>query len=638
MNRCIRRLSFVATAFALAGLMIPASAGAGAYPTNVCVSKKLKAAGKFCQSSLIAWAKYQANPAADSGGVKRDGAIAKAAGKLATTWDKADTAAAKKNAECAATSLDATQSESNLSAAVDALQIAIRAGGDDNDKNDRKCRSKIFKAAAKLCSGLLKADSKHVKVPGKDRDRSALAAAKAKVIGKFTTSYGKAAPSCVAPAPAAGSVQADVTTIDDDTVFNSTTSPGLPTVFTQKIPDLADPNDVLYKKEMLEPRCSHDTEYSFFYRRGTVNKLLMYYQGGGACWDNSTCFIANTFKNEAGPGDNPDLIGTGFADSSDPRNPFKDWHIVFVSYCTGDVHWGDNDQRYSTGTIRHRGRVNAKVAEKFAREHFVLPDEVFVSGSSAGAYGAIMNSTFLLEDVYPSAQFEVVGDAGAGVITQDWINTSIKNWGAQQNVPTFVAGLDIPIETLSTVELWTNIANQYPNARFAQYQSAYDGSGGGQSAFYNVMKNPITVWSQWWLETCEWNACMSDFVSQIAAAAPNFRYYTGPGSAHTIWGLDKLYEDTSGGVPKFVDWVNSMRAGDSGWVNVTCSDCNQVDTCQGGASKGLSCNVNADCGTGTCFLDPTPPTLPSPPYEPGRVVNCPATTCPCGTVVACPTP
>ena len=36
--------------------------------------------------------------------------------------------------------------------------------------------------------------------------------------------------------------------------------------------------------------------------------------------------------------------------------------------------------------------MNAQVVEKWAREHFVTPEQVFVTGSSAGAYGAIASS------------------------------------------------------------------------------------------------------------------------------------------------------------------------------------------------------------------------------------------------------
>ncbi|RMF21818.1 MAG: hypothetical protein D6760_08650, partial [Deltaproteobacteria bacterium] len=245
----------IAVAAAVAAAIIPVRAQAGAYPTNVCVSKKIKAAGKFCQGALTAWAKYQANPAADTGGVKRDAAIAKAAAKLAAVWDKADQGATKKGVDCTVTTVNASTAETDLRAAVDSLQTLIRAGGDDNDANDRKCRSKILKAAGKLCSGLLKAQSKHVKVPGKDRDRSKLTASRDKATAKFTDAYAKASPLCTAAAPAAASVTGEVTTVESDTMISTTTSPGLPTVFTQEIP----PTTVTYKGEDLKPLCSKGT-------------------------------------------------------------------------------------------------------------------------------------------------------------------------------------------------------------------------------------------------------------------------------------------------------------------------------------------------------------------------------------------
>ena len=49
---------------------------------------------------------------------------------------------------------------------------------------------------------------------------------------------------------------------------------------------------VVYGKETFQPRCVKDTDYMFFAKRGTNNKVLMYYQGGGACWDALTCGFA----------------------------------------------------------------------------------------------------------------------------------------------------------------------------------------------------------------------------------------------------------------------------------------------------------------------------------------------------------
>jgi hypothetical protein len=666
-----KKLVASAVALAAAGTFATAgSAVAGAYPTNTCVSAKQKAAGKFCQSAAKAWSKYHAAPGADAGGTARDAAIAAARGALEAAWIKAEDKSTKKGVDCAVTTIDGSNAGGDLEAALAAIQATLTASLDTTaSSDDAKCASKILGGIGKLCSGTLKAESKHIKVLAKDPNRAALNAGVQKATDKFDAIYGKAAPLCAGTPASATDVKNDVAAAAAETVFDTVTSPNLPTVMTEVPFDVGDTVD--YKGATLTPVCAKNTPYSFWYRRGTVNKLLMYYQGGGACWDNATCWIANTFKNFArqrvceggdNPGtnctlngdaactgggtcgeyfsnDNPDLVGTGFANSNEPNNPFKDWHVVFVTYCTGDVHWGNRfANNYGSGNnIRHFGRVNAKVAEKFAREHFPNPEEVFVTGSSAGSYGAIMNSTFLMHEVYPASSFSVLGDAGIGVITSGWLNSSFSTWGVDAELPRFIPALDVPATTLSMPEVIAGIANFFPQHKFGSYQTAYDGSGGGQSAFFNVMRNPgnVLVWPLWWQNTCDWNACMRQFVENIDDNTTNFRYFTGAGSAHTGFGMDKVYEDTTGGMPTLVDWINDMRTNAGGWTSQHCggtgvgAGCDLVDTCQAGDDRGLMCTTNADCTGGSCFLDPRPNPL-ADPYEPLGVVNCPVSACPCG--------
>ena len=207
----------------------------------------------------------------------------------------------------------------------------------------------------------------------------------------------------------------------------------------------------------------------------------------------------------------------------------------------------------------------------------------------------------------------MLGDAGIGIITQPWLDANISVWNVDKNLPTFIPGIVPPIQTLSMPEMIEALAAEFPNNRFASYESAYDGGNGGQTSFYHVMKNqnnPL-VWTNWWEDQCEWTACMRQFVQHAATNASNYRYYTGAGSRHTIYGSDKLYTDVRGLVPPitFRDWVQSMINDDVGWVNLDCADggdCDLVDTCQGGANAGLDCETNGDCGTGHCELDPRP--------------------------------
>jgi len=85
--------------------------------------------------------------------------------------------------------------------------------------------------------------------------------------------------------------------------------------------------------------------------------------------------------------------------------------------------------------------------------------------------------------------------------------------------------------------------------------------------------NPVAAFT-WWNGSCAFNTQMRTQAIATAAAVPsNYRYYIGTGSRHTMWGSDKVYTDTSGGVPTLVDWVNGMLAGTPAWSDVERTDC-----------------------------------------------------------------
>lgn len=97
------------------------------------------------------------------------------------------------------------------------------------------------------------------------------------------------------------------------------------------------------------------------------------------------------------------------------------------------------------------------------------------------------------------------------------------------------------------------------------------------------MPNPNNLgqWVRWWDESCNWNSQMVSQATATATAAvlpSNYRYYIGTGSRHTMYGSDKVYTDTTGGVPTIVDWVNAMLTGGPGWTNVQCSPASACGT------------------------------------------------------------
>ncbi|HEY8516915.1 MAG TPA: pectin acetylesterase-family hydrolase [Candidatus Binatia bacterium] len=331
-----------------------------------------------------------------------------------------------------------------------------------------------------------------------------------------------------------------------------------------------------YEGRELFPMCMDGSPYHFWAKRGSVNKLLVYYQGGGACWNQLTCSLPACDTNvDPNGGDNPNFHGSGFANLNDPRNPFRDWHILYVPYCSCDIHFGDAAQDYPLH-VEHRGYHNARVAEKYARENFPNPEEVFVTGTSAGAYGAFFQAP-LLHLAYPNARFYVLADAGNGVITQEFLDEYFPNWNFIANLPPEIPQLREVLENDEGMPGYTRVvAHYFPESRWAHYTTAFDGGFGGQTGFYNIMLNgndPVAALT-WWEGSCAFNERMRAQAIQQASESPsNYRYYIGTGSRHGMWGLDKVYEDTTGGVPTIVDWVNAMLAGSPAWTNVECTNC-----------------------------------------------------------------
>jgi hypothetical protein len=369
--------------------------------------------------------------------------------------------------------------------------------------------------------------------------------------------------------------------------------PNIPKTWTQVSPDTH------FQYNGLKPSCAAcpftgcDTDYSFFVKGGTTNNLVIYFEGGGACWDSRNCLYPgiNTYSTDI-----PNIsmfsntTGAGIFDTTSPlssKNPFKDWYFVFIPYCTGDIHWGANDYQYPDiygayggrpQTIRHRGFVNFMAVLDWVKKNFKYPMKIFVTGSSAGGYGAIMGFPYV-KQAYPLSQVYELGDAANWVIGGSFETASINNWNIQ--LPRWIPGFQngyVPGMEMSDV--YIDIARYYPLSKLAQFATAWDYD---QTLFYNVMLNITNpnVWGDYQPEWCPWHFGMLDQVYATADARPNYRYYIAAGYYHTIMMSPEFYTENSGGV-SYADWVSVMVNNPFGmfggplsgiWRNRQCTNC-----------------------------------------------------------------
>ena len=309
--------------------------------------------------------------------------------------------------------------------------------------------------------------------------------------------------------------------------------------------------------------CSTGTPYAYYVHPGTVNRLVVYFEGGGACWNDVTCSDPGTYFDSAVDNTGPEhlYLADGIGDFDNPDNPFKDWFLVFIPYCTADVHWGNNTQTYTMGgeetTVYHKGFVNVSAVLDWIEANFEKPDKIFVTGRSGGSYGSVMGAAYI-HAIYPDVPVYQLGDSGSGVITDDFLQNSFQTWGAVQNLPDWIPALQVPFTELTMTKIYIALANYYPNDRWSQYNTAQDED---QEFFYAVMGGQIEDWSD----------LMMASIEEIQDNAPNFHSYTAPGEIHGITNIDIFYSREVEGV-KFSDWVEAM-VNDQAWDSVTCTDC-----------------------------------------------------------------
>lgn len=301
--------------------------------------------------------------------------------------------------------------------------------------------------------------------------------------------------------------------------------------------------------------CARGTPYSLFVHSGDPEKLMVYFQGGGACWDASTCKQGGTFDDSVQPGELDRY--RGIFDFADPANPVADFSVVLIPYCTGDVHTGAQTRRFRDDgtpfTTEFNGFANAQAALAWTFEQFEQPSQLVITGSSAGAYGAVFHAPFLL-DHYPDSDALVLGDAGIGVIPPEW--NGLATWGTLENVFTGdnYGGVSAQAEFANT--LYRSAAQAFPNARFAQFTTAADAV---QAGFYLLQGG-----------TGDWQAQMQAHLTTLATL-PNFSAYVGWGAAHAILPTPLFYQMQVGGV-SFRDWFAAL-VNDEPAVSVQCEDC-----------------------------------------------------------------
>jgi pectinacetylesterase len=244
--------------------------------------------------------------------------------------------------------------------------------------------------------------------------------------------------------------------------------------------------------------CRDGSPLGIYVRFGSVNKLMIYMEGGGVCISPHFCDHNPANMNQVFPGG--DLNGesvsgslatvsglqapytSGIFDTTNTANPFLNWNQIYIPYCTGDAHIGTNPTAsipndFGVATTQHFvGALNMQLFIARIVPTFKSVAQVVLTGSSAGGIGAGLNFG-LVQDSFGSVPVTLIDDSfppftGTQDITPCLQALSNGLWGLEAALPSDCAECSDPDGGFTNiVPYWLQ---KYPHAHFGLVSSIHD--------------------------------------------------------------------------------------------------------------------------------------------------------------------
>ena len=281
--------------------------------------------------------------------------------------------------------------------------------------------------------------------------------------------------------------------------------------------------------------------------------LMIYLEGGGACFNGATCatnpssFGEAEFSVLAAQRSEAGIFSMG------AENPVGDWNMVYVPYCTGDIHGGNAPNttvQGVTGTQQFVGHQNVERALELLDDHFRDdPETVLLTGASAGGFGTLVNFTGVA-DRFAASEHVLLNDSGPIFFDDDVFSPLLGlGFNAQWNLAASFPADAAPLFTTDALPgVYAYLADRYPDARFGLASHLEDQVIRG---FFSFGQADQTITGS------EYAAGLRDLRAQAPA---DWATYFATGNDHVFIGLPNRYTGTSAGVA-LNDWVGDLIDG-----------------------------------------------------------------------------
>jgi hypothetical protein len=297
--------------------------------------------------------------------------------------------------------------------------------------------------------------------------------------------------------------------------------------------------------------------------------LVLFLQGGGACWDFLTCGGVPALGRTAnagpfGPAEFASNVHAAYPNSWIRREnlppALADATVVFVPYCTGDVHSGNEVTTYAVPgaapiTWRHVGRANLEAFLRRLGPTFERPGKVVVSGSSAGGFGSLTSYT-LVRSYWPDAKGYLIDDSGPPLAGNAIPPATREAWYANWNLGASLDGFCPACRTDLSQGL-REILARFPGDRVALVSHLQDLTI--RQFFGTISLAPLGFTP---MPAGTFEAELRRLGDEVVAPAPNARYFFAAGDRHPT-----LEDPTARTTPSpgLEAWLELMLSDAPGW-------------------------------------------------------------------------
>jgi hypothetical protein len=291
------------------------------------------------------------------------------------------------------------------------------------------------------------------------------------------------------------------------------------------------------------------------------DKVMIFLEGGGACFDTQTCSSNPTNVNSQ-----KGAHTAGIFDRTNTKNPVAGWNFVYVPYCTGDSHQGANPNGMVAGVSgvqKFVGYLNMEAYLNRLVPTFSKASQVLLTGVSAGGFGAASTSA-LVQRAFGSVPVTVLDDSGPAMsdkyvptcLQQLWVTT----WSLDKSILAD-CGSSCPNADDFIIDYTTFLVKSS-----TQKSGLLDSSKDSViSAFFGIGYDNGKLDCKGSLTTpipgATYTAGLQDLRTAVAAY-PNYGIYIPDSTQHTWLEGASMYTETQGGTA-LIDWITDIVNGTS---------------------------------------------------------------------------